>query len=122
MVRVILCILSLCLILPSLAGQYEDAMNNGDKIFLYLHSPTCGYCQKFNPIYKKLFQNYNKDCKFIMIDTSSNYGRHLMKLYQAKFVPYVLIVDSKAAEVTNIIPECLLEYSCAEKYVKKLIK
>ena len=42
----ILCIIYLIVILPVFSGEYEDAVSRGDRIFLYMYTPHCGYCVK----------------------------------------------------------------------------
>ena len=108
--------------LPSLAGQYEDALKKGDNVFLYLYSSSCSYCIKFDPIYKKLSDTYKDKCKFIKISTSTLYGKSLMKTYRARFVPYVLLINGKSHEAVNLAPACLLKQSCIESYLKDYTK
>ena len=54
MIKKILFTLIFSFTLPLFAGEYEDALKNNDKIFLYFYSDECGYCQKFSPLFEKL--------------------------------------------------------------------
>ena len=41
----LLLFLSAFLILPSFAGEVENAINKGHNVFLYLYTPDCKYCK-----------------------------------------------------------------------------
>ena len=104
-------------ILPVFAGEVEDALKAGNNVLLYLHTPVCGYCKKFNPKYEKLAKKYNNKFKFIKIDASTQYGRELMYRYRGMFVPYVIVIKKDNA---GIIPtQCLMDSVCAEKAIEQ---
>ena len=60
MLKRFLFLLSLILVTPVCAGEYEDANRFYAHVFLYLQTPDCGYCRQFEPIYAKLEKKYNK--------------------------------------------------------------
>ena len=64
-------LLALLFILPVQAGEYEKALEQNEKVFLYLYSSNCSYCIKFEPIYKKIVSEYGNDFKFIKIKFNS---------------------------------------------------
>ena len=41
----LLLILSAFFIIPSFAGEVENAINKGHNVFLYLYTPDCKYCK-----------------------------------------------------------------------------
>lgn len=108
--------------LPLFAGEYEDAIKTHDKVFLYVHAQKCNYCKIFEPIYEKLMTNYNKECKFVKVDSGTNYGNNLASKFRIKFVPYVVLVKSKENRGIVINPKCLLEYECSEKILVEFLK
>jgi len=102
MFKKVICFLFLFFILPVFAGEYENALKNNDNVFLYLTMPSCTYCKKFDEIYDKLVNEYGEKCKFLKIDTTTAYGRNLASRFGIKFVPYVVLVESKKDKGTKV--------------------
>lgn len=121
MFKKILLIATFLLLLPAFAGEYEDALKSGDKIFLYLYTPECGYCTKFNPNYNKLSSIYGNKCKFLKINAATTYGNSIMRNFNAYYVPYVSIIDNKKHTFSRIDPSCLLNYACVQDAVNKFV-
>lgn len=122
MMKRFLLILILILFLPAFAGEYEDALQKYDKIFLYFYTQECSYCKKFEPIFEKISKLYGEKCKFVKVDANSNYGSKLSRSFYLKFVPYVVLVESKKERGLVISPNCLLEYACTGRVVEDFIK
>lgn len=122
MLKKILCILSLLIAIPAFAGVYEYAMANYQKVFLYLYTPSCGYCVKFNPIYNKVSIKYGSDCKFLKIDATSDYGRGLAQMFNVSSVPYVVLIDNNRKSVNRVNPACLLNYTCIDSAINRFVK
>ena len=122
MIKKILFILLFSLTLPLFAGEYEDAIKNNDKIFLYFYSEECGYCQKFTPLFEKFSSLYNDKCTFLKIDANSRYGRDLALKFHVRFLPHVVLVDTKKEKGLVIIPNCLLQYACTNGVIKEFVK
>ncbi len=114
--------LSILIILPVYAGEFEDAIAKNDKVFLYLYAKNCDYCVKFNPNYDKLTREFGKNCKFLKIDASSKYGNELGYALGAQYVPFVAMVNSKTKVIKTVHPTCLLSYSCVQNNMKKFLK
>ena len=112
------CILALILLLPVHAGEYEEALKYQDKVFLYLYSSDCGYCVKFDPVYKKLATIYGNQYKFVKINTDTTYGRNLAGRLQVKYVPFVLITNKGKNESALVAPQCITNLACAENVLK----
>lgn len=121
MLKKLLCIFSILFILPVYSGEYEDALNSNDKVFLYMYTQQCGYCRKFEPIYNKLRLNNAKSCKFLKIDASSRYGNGIMRDLGAAYVPYVVVIDTKRSVARSVAPSCLLDYACIKDVVDKFV-
>lgn len=111
-------LLALLFILPVQAGEYEKALEQNEKVFLYLYSSNCSYCIKFEPIYKKIVSEYGNDFKFIKINTDTTYGRTLAYKLQARFVPFVMLTDKTKNENALVAPMCITNLACAEKVLR----
>lgn len=122
MFKIVLSFLLLFFTLPVFAGSFEDAMNSSDNVFLYIYTPQCSYCTKFNPNYRKLTSVYGQKCKFVKVDGTTNYGRNLAYTLRASYVPFVVLFKTKTKNAAAIPPDCLLDYSCVSKKVNSFVK
>lgn len=122
MTKILLCFLSLFLISPVFAGQFEDAMKSNENVLLYIYTPQCGYCTKFNPNYKKLVYAYGQKCKFVKIDGTTQYGVNLAYQMRASYVPFVALIKTKTKKATVVPADCLLRYSCVNQKVNSFIR
>lgn len=119
------CLVFLLLMLTTsavFAGVYEAALEKNEKVFLYLHSNNCKYCLNFEPVYSKVSNIYGQKCKFLKVDTETDEGRRLMRLFGARYVPFVVIADSKKQEIYQIEPNCLINFKCTNYYVDRFIR
>ena len=116
-------IVFLCLVIASsvFAGELENALKQNKNVFLYFYTPDCWYCKKFSTNYTKLSQTYDKQYKFIKFDASTPYGYNLFKKYKGKYVPYIVLINSKN-NAAQVDPNCLVNTVCAEKALTKFIK
>ena len=103
--------------LPTFAGEVEDALDAGRNVFLYLHTPICGYCKKFNPIYDKLSKKYAEKLAFIKVNASTQYGNELMYKYRGMYVPYALIIKKDRAGIIPI--QCLMDTVCIKNAIEQ---
>lgn len=108
--------------LPVLAGAYEDAFKKNDKVFLYFYTQRCGYCVKFNPIYKRLQNEYSGKYEFLKLDAMSQYGYKWFRKYKCQYVPYVLLLDSKKRRAYTIDPTCLMQSACVREKMDEFLK
>ena len=106
---------------PVFSGEFEDAIASNAKFLLYMYTPSCNYCVKFNPIYEQLNKKYDKSCKFLKINANTEYGNVLMRSLNAFYVPYVVLVDSRKQTLQNITPTCMLNYACIKDAVDKFV-
>lgn len=86
-----------------------------------MYAKDCNFCVKFDPIYEKLMQKYDKDCKFVKIDANTEYGNGLMRSLNAYYVPYVSMINNKKQTLQNVTPTCLLNFACMKDAVDKFI-
>ena len=121
MIKRLLCILSMLITLPAFCGEFEEAARTHNKIFLYLYTKDCGYCVKFDPVYKKISQIYGANCKFLKINADSEYGTSLMRSLNAYYVPFVVVIDNDKRVAHSISPTCLLSYSCTQDKMNKFV-
>ena len=92
------------------------------KTLLYLYSSDCGYCIKFNPIYKKISEAFAGKCNFKKVDARTAEGQRLMQKYNGVFVPYVLIIDDEKNYKAYLTPNCILSYACTSSAVENFVK
>ena len=118
MLKKVLLFLFVSMMLPVMAGDVEDALDKGHNVFLYLYSPRCKYCTKFTATYKKLIKQHDGEFAFFKIDSESKYGRSLMYEFSARYVPYVVLLNSNKGIATEITPVCLLDTACLENSMK----
>ena len=109
-------------LLPASAGVFEDAIQQNDKVLLYLYTPQCRYCKQSDPVFKKLSENYKQQVKFVKVDATTEYGLILSMRHQATYVPYVVMIDSKAKEGLRVHPSCMINYACANKALSDFVK
>lgn len=109
-------------ILPAFAGEFDNALKDNNKVFAYVYKPYCGYCLKFDPIFKKLERNYNGKCKFLKMDINSDDGYKIARQYNVRYVPYVVAIDTQSGHATQITAACLIDYACVDAVVSNFVK
>ena len=107
-------IVMLFLFLNFMQKVCASEVNQAKNLFLYLYTPQCGYCTKFNANFQKLAQAYGEKYNFVKVDATTQSGKSLMRNYRAFYVPFVLISDTKKSKSIQIAPDCLLSYACVE--------
>ena len=122
MIKRIIILLSFLITAPSFAGELENAIRDNDYVFLYLYTKNCGYCKKFNPVYEKTYKNHNTKYKFVKIDADSRYGEQILRHYRAYYVPYVVLINTKANKNVQVASNCLLSTACINNAVKNFAK
>ena len=105
--------------LPVFAGELENALSKDKNVFLYLYTPSCGYCTKFSPRYEKLSKMYDGQYSFVKVDASTPYGYQLMSKYCVRYVSYVLLLSTKKNNGVQLAPSCLMDRECVEKSMKE---
>ncbi len=107
--------------LPVSAGELEQLIINNEKMVLYLYTPECSYCVKFNPIFEKLENKFGNKCKFLKVNANTEYGYMLMYATRGTYVPNVILIDSKNQVMNRMEANCLLNMACANESVSKLV-
>ena len=102
------------LTLPAYAGIYEDSLSKNDKVFLYFYTPECGTCRAFDSIYDELIPQH-KDYKFVKVNARTAYGAHLMQKFRGKYVPYIILSNSKTKKNVEVVPYCAMNSLCIER-------
>ena len=115
MIKKFLIIFLIFLFTPVFAGEFEDALASKKNVVLYLYTKKCGYCVKFSPIFDKMSKMYDKHYAFVKIDANTQYGYSIFKKYHGRYVPYVIIIDSKTQRAFNVQSSCLADSACFEK-------
>lgn len=120
--RLILCLMSLLIMTSANAGVYEDALKQNERVFLYIYTQNCGYCVRFKPIYEKLATKYSQKCRFVKVDADTEYGKSLARVFGVRFVPYVVLANSKMGQTALLPPNCLLHFECADDVMRGFVK
>jgi len=115
----ILLLFLLCwsLVLPAFSGVYEDALSKNDKVFLYFYIPDCKTCKAFDRIYDSL-QAKNKDFGYVRVDANTLYGSRLIWKMRGRYVPYIILADSKTKKTVNISHTCVMDEVCMQRAMK----
>lgn len=85
--------------------EYNTLLNGSDVSLIYLASPTCGYCQKQEPIMKQLVRDYDFKVNYLNTSSISNdeadtiynlYGSVQKERYNVEGVrtPTILLVQN----------------------------
>ena len=122
MFKKILITLACLITIPVIAGLVESAKASKPFVFLYLYTPECGYCKKFNPNYNKISQKYNNKFEYLKINANSNYGRTLASSYRVRYVPFVIVINSKTGKGYQLQTSCIVDYACLDEVVSGFIK
>ena len=122
MLKKIILTLFLSSLLPVYAGIYEDALNSGKNMFLYLYTPTCGSCKHFNPVYYKLASENKNNCFFLKINANTEYGYKIFKSFNGRYVPDVILIKGDTKEASRMQSSCLHDFSCADDTIKNYFK
>ena len=65
---------------------------------------------------------YDKQYAFVKVDASTPYGYNIMRQYNGRFVPYVLLLDPQNKIAENVPPSCLMDNACVERALKEFKK
>ena len=119
MFKKLLLLILISFVLPVSAGELEDALKNNNYVFAYFYTPECGFCRKFDDRYNKLSSTYKNQFKFVKINVNTKYGYSLMRAYNGRYVPFVLLLNSKTKQGAEVYHQCLFDTSCTEKVFKE---
>lgn len=120
--KCLLLLLSFFIALPAFSGDFEKAMEAGHNVFLYLYTPKCKYCTMFTPSYNKITKEHDGQFVFLKVDASTKYGKALMFEFSARYVPYVVMINSQKKVAAQIAPDCLMDLKCTEKSMEQFRK
>lgn len=121
MFKKFLLFLLLFMALPAFSGEFEEASREHAKILVYMYTPECGYCKKFDPLYSQVLQKYGKSCKFLKINAATEYGNFIMRRLNASYVPYVALINNQKQTLQRITPTCLLNLACTKDALDKFV-
>ena len=96
----------------TMAGIYEDALSKHSKVFLYFYSPGCRTCEIFDKTYATLKSEYGKDYGFVKINVETPYGAYLIRKFKGRYVPFIILTDSKTKKSVNINHTCIMDSVC----------
>ncbi len=110
-------IIMVLMVLPVYAGVYEDALKSNKSVLLYIYTSDCSACKKFTPVYNQLAKSH-PDVKFVKADADTLYGLNLLKKFKGRYIPYVVMTDSKTKKSSVISPYCTVDKLCLERALK----
>ena len=119
MIKRFMLLLMLMLIQPVFAGDLESALAKHNNVVLYMYTQHCGYCQRFKPIYTKVSKTYDKQFGFVDVDANTQYGYQLSRKFWVRYVPFVIVINSKTMNYKEIDTNCLMKTACFESELKK---
>lgn len=108
--------------LSAFAGEYENALEQGKNVFLYIYTPQCGFCNRFLPRYNKISKQYDRDFTFVKVNGSTLYGYKLSRKFNASYVPYVVMINPKTNYAAHVVPGCLIDSACIDKVLNDFKK
>jgi len=117
MMKKFLLLITLLMMLPANAGVYEDALAKNNNVFLYLYTPECSTCKAFEEIYSDI-QKSNKDFGYVKVNAETSYGMRLMIKYRGRFVPYIVLTNSKTKKSVNVNHSCVMNEVCLLRAMK----
>ena len=120
--KLLLLLITLLISIPAFAGELENAMSRKPHVFLYLYTPQCGYCKKFEPNYYKIASMYNKNIAFLKVNANTAYGQTLSKKYNVRYVPFVYLIDSKSKHGYHVTSSCLMDRACLDRICSNVNK
>ena len=121
MFKKVLVFLVLLLSLPTEAGVLEAAVETNNPVFLYLYTPECSYCKKFDSKYNKI-RNKHTEYKYIKLNANQAYGNSLMRKYHGGYVPYIVLISKKLNKSAVVSPMCAMDDICVDLALKGFLK
>ena len=115
--KILFILFFLLLALPISAGTYEDALKKYDNVFLYFYSSDCRTCKVFDSIYSNI-QKENKNFGYVKVNVETPYGTYLMLKFRGRYVPYIILSNSKTKKNVNISHACVMDEMCLLRAMK----
>ena len=110
-------VIFLLLLSPVYAGVFEDAMKGNDNILLYIYGENCSMCKTFAPVIDNFSQTH-KNLMYVKVSADTQYGMNLMRKFNGRYVPFVVIISPKSKKSAVITPYCSINEMCLERAVK----
>ena len=65
-----------------------------------------------------LIQKSNKDYGYVKVNAETSYGMRLMIKYRGRFVPYIVLTNSKTKKSVNVNHSCVMNELCLIRAMK----
>jgi len=86
---------------PLNAGEeIEQAIKNGDSMWLLFRSTTCVPCVEMQKVFDQLQPEYKDKVRFIAIDVNDENNADVLNAWQIRYIPTTFIVDAAAKKIT----------------------
>ena len=99
------------------AGSYEDALKNNDKVFLYFYTPGCMTCKTFDTTFDSL-KSQKKGYGYVKVNVETPYGTHLFLKFKGRYVPFIILSDSKTKKSVTVNHTCIMNDVCLMRAMK----
>ncbi|NLO21986.1 MAG: thioredoxin family protein [Syntrophomonadaceae bacterium] len=75
--------------------EIDNAIKNGDSIWILFRSATCEPCVEMYEIFKQVKPEYEGKVKFIEVDANDRANINLLQQYKLQYVPTTVIMDGQ---------------------------
>ena len=99
------------------AGSYEDALKNNDKVLLYFYTPYCSTCKAFDTTFDSL-KSKKMGYGYVKINVDTPYGTHLFLKFKGRYVPFIILSDSKTKKSVTVNHTCVMSDVCLMRAMK----
>jgi len=80
--------------------KIEQAIKNGDSMWLLFRSTTCVPCVEMQKVFDQLEPEYKGKVRFIAIDVNDENNAEVINAWQIRYIPTTFIVDVAAKKIT----------------------
>lgn len=87
----------------STVSLIEKAKKQGLPVWLLFHSTTCQSCIEMEQLFQALKPEFDDKVVFINVDVNSPLEKELCDLYQIKYVPTTVFLNSKGVVAFNYV-------------------
>ena len=99
-------------------GGKKTKKKNKKHVFYYFSADWCGYCQKFNPQWKKLVTSYQKKKNLVLKKTTINDdNEHLLHIYNIQSFPSLVLVKTSGEQIHY--PSDLRDKKSIDQFLKE---
>ena len=123
MKKFVIALIFILFLIPVFAAQYDNTTSSRQKkMVIYLYTNECGVCKRFNPIFNSISSKYGQKCTFKKINANTQEGYNVLRRFNVRYVPFVIIQDNAARDARPIEYGCFMDHSCFDAVVDNFTK